>query len=311
MNKYSQIPEYVQVVEDSYKSKDSENRKEIIVGGPWVQEIGVFIRDAGIKSLYLNCSKGWRDTDYSFLADLDTVEELRIITSPANNIAAVEGMVNLKELSLTCCTKETVDFSKLTRLKRCYLNWWDGASSIFECRSLENLYLDEIRIKDYSKLGQLNNLHYLTLANCSVESMSWLSQLNQLTELAALNCRKLKDFSSIGSCKSLKRLTIDGSKHLTELDFLSGLYNLEVINISNNGEIENLKPLSRLKNLKAVAFAGSTAIVDGDLSIFESLPKLSMLMFRARKHYSHKLIKKWSWNNLDFPDTLLQRTVRP
>ncbi len=31
-----------------------------------------------------------------------------------------------------------------------------------------------------------------------------------------------------------------------------------------------------------------------------------MLMFGARRHYSHKLTEKWSWENFNMPDTVLK-----
>ena len=91
-----------------------------------------------------------------------------------------------------------------------------------------------------------------------------------------------------------------------DIDFLKKLKGLEFINLSSNGEIATLAPLSCLENLKALAFAGNTIIKDGDLSVLIELPKLSMLMFQGRRHYTHKLIKKWDWENFNTPDTLLK-----
>ena len=32
-----------------------------------------------------------------------------------------------------------------------------------------------------------------------------------------------------------------------------------------------------------------------------------MLMFKGKKHYTHKLIKQWDWRNFNSPDTLLEK----
>jgi len=301
------ISDYVEVVVNPYASLSPKNRKGIMVGGPWAKEITEFIKDNDIRAVYLNISRGWKGSDYSFLAELTTIEELNIITSDAHNVSSIESMSSLKDLSLTCSTKEKVDFSKLKNLEKCFLYWWPGASGIFECVSLKCLYIDEAKLKDYSPLGALKNLQSLTIGNSPVKSISWLSELNDLTELTMLNIRTLNDFSPIEYCKQLKRLTIRGSKSLADLGFMSSLSKLEFISISDNSEINSLKPLSGLNNLKALSFAGSSIIKDGDLSILETFPKLSMLMFQGRRNYSHKLIKKWDWKNFDNPDTLLQK----
>jgi len=302
----SNIPGYVQVVVNPYSDKDSKNRKGIIIGGPWTDVIALFIRDNDIKAVYLNSVKGWCDTDYSFLCQLNSIEELSIISSEATGLMAIEEMVNLRELSITTSTKDKVDFTKLLKLEKCYLYWWKGAQSILECIQIKNLYLDKLKLKDYTKLTNLKYLDSLTIANCQVESIDWLKDYNNLNELVFLNCKKLNDFSPIKNCSSLKRLTISGSKLLNDLNFVKGLNNLEVLVVSDNSEINSLAPLVKIRSLKALSFAGNTVIKDGDLSVIIDLPKLSMLMFQARRHYSHKLIKKWSWKNFDTPDTLLK-----
>jgi hypothetical protein len=95
---------------------------------------------------------------------------------------------------------------------------------------------------------------------------------------------------------------------LSSLEFVKPLTSLEVLIISDNKNIDSLEPVSLLKKLKALSFAGpSTNILDGDLSKLQELPMLAMLSFKARKHYTHKLVKKWSWENLNNPDILLEK----
>jgi hypothetical protein len=69
--------------------------------------------------------------------------------------------------------------------------------------------------------------------------------------------------------------------------------------------VQFLKPLQRLR---AVAFPGArTTVADGDLGPLTELPELAMLMFGARKHYSHRLVKPWNWQNFHVPDRLLEK----
>jgi hypothetical protein len=91
------------------------------------------------------------------------------------------------------------------------------------------------------------------------------------------------------------------------IDFVRSLAALEVLRLEDDGELESLEVLGSLKNLQAVSLVGSTTVKDGDLSALESLPRLSMLAFAPRRHYTHKLLKKWSWADFGKPDKLLER----
>lgn len=303
------LPTYVSQVVNPYNRRDSANRKGVMVGGPWTSEIERFVNCHDIRAVYLN--RHWPGSDYAFLARLTGVEELHIQSGRrATNLASIELMSQLVDLNLTCVATEQVDFSQLTQLRECYLYWWPGAESIVRAPNLETLYLDNFRPAGAVglDLSRLQSLRRLTLANSSVRNVCFLADAPDLVELELLNCRKLADFASIAELARLERLAIDGSRDLEALDFLSNLSRLEVLRLSNNKAIQSLKPVADCQSLKAVAFGGDTVVTDGDLYPLLELPRLGMLTFRPRKHYSHKLIKEWNWENLDVPATLLSPT---
>lgn len=305
------VPSYVKEVNNPYGSNGvfpASNRKGIMVCGRWSDEIFSFIKNNNIKAVYLNVSNGWEGGDYRFLSGLTSIEELNIIDGKTPCLSGLASMVSLKNLSISCHTTGDVDFSKLKNLQYCYLTWWTGANSLFEVISLEGLYLNEAKLKDFSVVQNLENLHSLIIGNSSVTSLEWLPKLKKLSRLELLNAKKVEDFTPIASCDRLEKLTISGCPKLSTLEFVSSLQHLKLLNISDSHNIESLKPLSNVNSLKAVAFAGTkTNILDGDLSVLKGLPNLSMLMFLDRKHYSHKLIKQWNWENFDKPDVLLQK----
>ena len=214
----------IEIVINPYNIDCSKNRKGIIIKF-WSDDIYDFIIQNEIKAIYLNTAKGWKGSDYSFLSKLKTIEELHIISSEGKNLSAIESMINLKELSITCYTKDEIDFRKLEKLEKCYLSWWKNSSSIMECVSLKELYIDEVKLKDLSKMATLINLNNLTIANSPVLSIKWIEKLKNLKELSLLNCKKIEDFSPISNLKFIKRLTIDGCKFLNDLDFVKPLKN--------------------------------------------------------------------------------------
>lgn len=291
----------------SNESESSEGEMGISVSGVWTQEITDFVNAEGIKALYLNYTKGWNSEDLSFLSAVEEVENFKLISAKSSGLKSVEGLKSLKKISLSTTTKDKVDFSKLESLEDCFISWWKGAINIQKCKNLKRLYIDKCKMSDYSALSELKELEELTIGNSTVEDLSWLPRLTKLKKLELLNCIKIEDFSYIGQCSALNWLAIDGSKLLKNINFIANLRNLEILNISNNGTVESVAPIRNIPTIKAVAFGGNTVIEDGDLSIFESLNNLSMLMFSPKQHYSHKLIKGWNWKNFNNPDTLLQK----
>jgi hypothetical protein len=296
---------YAKIVTNPYSSLESKGRKGLMVEGPWDPSLVEFIARNEITALYLNGSKGWSTEDYSFLSQLKTIEELDIIAAESHHLDAMQEMPRLQELSLTTSTDSVIDFARMQNLEDCFLHWWKGAQSIFDAPALKSLYLDEIKIKSYAPLERLTALESLTLGNSNIEDLSCLKSLQRLTKLELLNCRKIVDFSPIASLKELRRLRIEGSKQLCTIDFVASLKALEVLLVGDNGTIDSLQPVAELKQLKAVAFNGSSKIGDGNLACLTQLPQLAMLMFASRRHYTHRLIKPWSWKNFDSPDTLL------
>lgn len=271
-----------------------------------INEVVALINREGIEAVTLNCAKGWCTEDVFFLSELLTVKNLAIITTGITGIRALESMESLEELNITCSTKDPVDFTKIRTLKRVYIHWWPGAESVMDCDWITTAYFDEIRRKDFSQIANMTGLEKLTIANSNIKSLEWLPALKNLTELSLFNCRSLTDFSPIGQLKQLKRINIEGCNKLADISFVADLPALEILGLTGNSEIPSIAAVGCAKALKAVFFQASTNVLDGDLSALLTLPRLAILSFQPRKHYSHKLIKKWKWADVDHPDRLLQ-----
>lgn len=283
------------------------DRKWLVVSGAWNAELVNFIDANEIDALCLNSAKGWASRDYQFLSTLNNIKAIDIIAGGENiNLESIESMSSLRELSIAASTKCVVDFSKLRKLRTCFLNWWPGAASIFSASWLTDFAIDELKISDAKAISGLTSLRRLALSNTDINSLDFLPAMKELEILELLNCKKINTFSNIATLKALKWLRIDGTKKLKSIQFVSDCEKLEVIDISDCGEIESLRPVEKLIGLKALAFSGNTNVLDGEFLSLTKLPKLSMLMFNSRKHYSHSLTKRWSWNNFDCPDLLLE-----
>ena len=286
----------------------ADNVPSIIVQGDWSAEVEGFVRKNTVGGLYLNTARGWQGDDYSFLGELKWLELLSVLTGRIVDLSAVSQLTNLRRLSVTSSGGAPVDFSGLGKLKRCFVRWWTGARSIFECDSLDSLSIDKLPAKECNGLTRLGNLRDLTIYSQSIKSLDAIAHLTKLEKLELNRFRNLESLDGIENLASLRSLNINECSQLSDLSPLAALTNLEHLVVSDWGTIDTLAPIGKLKKLRALAFSGArTTIADGDLSPLEDLPQLSMLMFGSRRHYSHKLVKHWNWNNFDKPDTLLER----
>ena len=302
--KMDMATEYFEEVINPYHEKNYDYGKGLVLK-KWDESILEYIDKNKIESIFINISRGWDGgSDFSFLSGLTTIKELSTIVGRSKNLSSIEKMLALESMDLTANGKEFVDFTELQNLKKCFISWWPKAVSILELSSLEELYIDNLKFKDYSNFKINSNLTKLTIGNSNIDNLNFLKELQDLTVLNFFNCRKITDFSMIGSCPKLKRIDLSGC-YLKDLSFIKQLKDLEVLLIADIGDIDSLEVVSSLKKLKAIWFAGKTNVLDGDLTPLTHLPLLSMVNFNNRRHYTHKLNKAWNWNNFDIPDSNL------
>lgn len=273
--------------------------RSLLVRGSWNNDILSFMKDKEIRGLYLNSAKGFRCRSFDFLLDLPELELLDIIYSPVGTLAPIESLKYLKSLSISCHWKDSLDLSSLENLERCFISYGKGAESVFECSSLRYLYIDEFKIKNYSRLHNLDKIEYLTIGNSNFNNPDLLAGLKLLRKLVLLNCRKLDHISGLEKLKNLEWLTIDGSRKLRSIEELSSLKKLHVLQLSDNKEIETLTAIKELTQLKALCFFGDTLIADGDFTFLEAFPSLSLVGFAGRRHYTHKPERSWNWDDYE------------
>ena len=292
----------------SYPQSAGKQYPGVLLKGPCTRGIVDYINRESIQAIYLNQGEGWDGGDCSFLSEMPSLKCVHILAANLTGLSALEQLPNLEKVSLNGPTKEKIDFTKITNLEDAFLSWKKGYQSIFDCANLKRLYIDSIKINSIENFASIKSIASLTIGNCPISDISFLEDAASIETLALLNCRMLEDFSPISSCTTLKRLDVSGCKKLTNLDFVSTLHDLEVLLFADVNNIETLEPIVPLKKLKAVNFFGSkTTIVDGDLSVFEKLPNLAMAGFAPRRHYTHKSIVKWNWNNFNHPAKQVER----
>lgn len=266
------------------------------------------MKERRIPALQASYAWGWKSDGCVFLREVPWLRGLELISGTIEDLSPVADLVGLERLNLSCHSRRPVDFSGLQRLQSCSMNWFPGGETVFRCKGLESLYLDGAKEAQLAGINELRSLKRLTIANSDLRSLAAIDGLFQLEKLELLNCRKLTQIDELDRFERLKWLVIGGSKVIQDFAPVAGIAGLEILSLSDCGKIRTLAFSRSLKKLRAFAFAGSsTTVEDGDLSPLEDLPQLAMLMFGPRKHYSHRLVKTWSWAHFSTPDRLLEK----
>lgn len=279
------------------------------INGPWHQKMSAYIEEAGAKGLDLSFHNGFRYEDPGFLSKLPFIE---LFTMPHFKAEyelgglQIEDLTEIRRFKAMDKVAREIDFSAFSHLQSCTLRWQPKAKGIFQTDTLKNLQIYGLNWKKADGLGGLQNLENLEIANSGMRSFEPISGLKNLKRLELSVCHRLESLEGIASLQNLRSLHIDEVHSLTDLECLTPLQNLEVLTIVDVGDIKSIAPLATLRNLKAICIAGTkTKIIDGDLTPLTRLPHLAMLTLPNKRHYSHCVVKKWSWDNLNTPDTQL------
>ena len=269
----------------------------MIIYDEWNDSFRIIMQHKGIVHLFLNYSLGWKCSDYTFLECLPLLNTLEIIDIHSKGIKSIEKQYKLVTLSLNIPNGYGINYKVFSDLKSVFCYGKKYNASLFSCKSIENLYIDELKIGDKHAINQLINLRELTIANSNITSLSFLRNLKYLNSLAIINCKRIQSFIDISELNNLLKLDIRGVNNLHDINFVSWLHNIEIIIIETDF-LNSIRPLTNLANLKALALLGRNFIIeDKDLTPIECLKKLSILNIPNRNCYSMKINNYWNWND--------------
>jgi len=167
-------------------------------------------------------------------------------------------------------------FAKLRSLR--HLNMWgvdekcDGrgrsrkekitAIEDFDLPELLKLSISQCGLSSLNGVGNCPNLQWI-----DIEYMRTLTDISALASLAPTlrmlsieNCPKITDFSVIAELKNLEYLELRGRNELPDLDFISKLPNLKIVNLTMN-------------------------VLDGDVSCLQNIQYADVV---CRRHYNMK-----------------------
>jgi hypothetical protein len=140
----------------------------------------------------------------------------------------------------------------------------------------------------FQPFSNLENLLELEIMDSKLSTLEGIATLQKLQRLLLYNLKKLSNIDDVSYLKDLKFLYLENCKSIKSLQCLSSLTSLETLVLASMGELDSLSFLKHLTQLELFNFSGSTIIKDGNLNLLTDLPKLRLVGFQNRKHYTHK-----------------------
>ncbi len=172
------------------------NNEEIIIQD---MNFGILIKNTLISTGHRDKSYGDMEFRKFKLSELQTITRLSLENGTYKDISALRYLTNLKQLSIKSMSAKRLD----TR---------------FSDEAKYNYYLNKNQIKDFSVIGQLSNLEFLTIENDSNIKSLDLTNLTKLAGLYLSNNEQLTELKGIDNLINLSDLRLFRNPIKTEFD---------------------------------------------------------------------------------------------
>jgi hypothetical protein len=263
-----------------------DDRHEVVVTGPWTDEMVEAVETGVADRVVLNHALGYDEPDLYFLQYLP-IRELVILDRRISDLGPVYTLASrLERLDVEIAPEVPIDLTELPNLRDLGARWSQVATTIGAARSLQRVALDAYDAEDLAPLAGLRDLSSISMKERpGLRSLHGLGELVLLDRLGIFLGARLEDVSDLRGRDLLTRLDLQACRRLASVADLAGCTGLRVLNIAEGGDLESAAPLGGLLELQELYAYGSTRFVDGDLSPLARLPKLDELRMQSRRHY--------------------------
>jgi len=235
----------------------------------------------------------YEEDNLDFLYALKKLKTLRIgiSTKTVKNVEGLYSLKNLNELGLLTSGPK-INFAKIPSLEDLSFHWDNNRiEGISDLPNLKELSIESFntKAKEFEELPVNNNVTKLKLFRGNqrtFENFPIFKKLEWLETDYFNRLEKLKGIEKLN--QTLKRLQVENSKKIDDHKILGKLREIEILILWSCGTIENLEFVNKLKHLIRLDFRNSN-IKNGNLRPILFHPKLEIIGFNNKKHYSHKV----------------------
>ncbi len=232
-----------------------EQRQEVV-------DLAPLVDCQDLRYLYLNWGKGVLN-----LQKLASLKQLFLRETKAKSIAEHDLPTQLTHLNL--------DASRLAQV-----------TGLAELDQLQSLSL--LNGKKLTSLSIPAGLQALNLAGTRLEALNQLDGGEGLRELGIARAPAGFSLAGVSALTGLEKLSLSSTKQVSDVSQLSLCAGLQSLLLDDCQTIPDLNWIERLPQLWHFCFYG-TVVVDGDLTPLFRAPKLKVIGFDNKKHYSHNL----------------------
>ncbi|ANC10849.1 internalin [Bacillus cereus] len=191
--------------------------------------------------------------------DLLKVKSLIVVEAKSKGIKDVSGLEYMTNLE-----NLTLEEVKLKNIK-----------FISDLRQLKSLSITYGELEDIGPLAKLEHIEFLTLRNNKISGLSPLSQMKKI-KMLDLNSNYIKDIKPLFTVKSLRTLTVANNQISNAgLEGVHQLKNLKTFEISNNG-LSNVEHINGMNKLIELGLSKNELVDLTPLSKLSGLQKLNL-----------------------------------
>lgn len=222
-----------------------------------------------------------------FLKEVDFIEKISIDNTNVD-CTGLYYLNNLKYIIITVKNKKQfIEYSRFKHLEYLSIDWYSKFPDLSKNNKLKELIIWKFKpkSKSFSELKIPKSLERFEITESNVKSLQDLD-LPNLKKFEGHYCNEMGNFEGIeNNSQYLEVLILSFCKKLNNYDLLKKCLSLEKLILGNCGEIQTLKWLNNLKNIRHFSF-WNTKLADGDTSPCFGIDYVS---FKNEKHYNHKM----------------------
>lgn len=263
-----------------------DDRHEVVVTGPWTEEMAEAVRTGVADRVVLNHALGFEERDLHFLEYLP-IRELVVLDRRITDLAPVYTLApRLELLHLTVDPGVRVDVAELPLLHDLSATWAQVEGTIGAGQQLRRVALGAYQPDDLTPLSGLRNLSAIAMKDRPrLRTLTGLADLVLMTDLGIYGASRLEDVTELRGRDLLRTLYLQACPKLRSVEDLAGCTGLRKLNVAEGGDLASAAPLGGLVELEELYAYGSTKFVDGDLTPLARLPRLNELRMQSRRHY--------------------------
>jgi hypothetical protein len=153
--------------------------------------------------------------------------------------SAIYSLSKLESLSIYTSDRQEINYLNFPILHSTALFWRPKAKSLYQCTSLESLFLGKYSEPDLTNLEFLTKLTYLRINTGSVKRLNGIEKLQDLSTILLMQATRLEDLTGIEQLPNLRYLMIDNCRNIKNIQLLTEVN--KMVNVKTVGTTPTLK----------------------------------------------------------------------